>query len=87
LSFASDDLVSLSEVFPLPEPPPLLLSPLDSLPLLYSLSLLFSSLIGDEFFDLLIDSKIKLFSHKNPTTEEISESLFGKELCLKNILN
>jgi hypothetical protein len=49
--------------------------------------LYFSSLIDDEHFDLLINNKIKLFSHKNVKTQEISESLFGKELCIKNILN
>ena len=49
--------------------------------------LLFVSLFDDEHFDLLINSKIKLFSHKNLKTQEISESLFGEELCLKNLLN
>ena len=49
--------------------------------------LLFSSLITDEYFDLLINNKIKLFSHKNSKTQEISESLFGIDFCLKNILN
>lgn len=49
--------------------------------------LYFSSLLDDEHFDLLVNSKIKLFSHKNPKTQEISESLFGKDFCLKNILN
>jgi hypothetical protein len=49
--------------------------------------LLFSSLMIDEYFDLFINSKIKLFSHKNPKTQELSESLFGTEFCLKNILN
>jgi len=49
--------------------------------------LLFSSLITDEYFDLLINSKIKLFSHKNSKTQEISESLFGTDFCIKNILN
>jgi len=49
--------------------------------------LLFSSLIVDEYFDLFVNTKIKLFSHKNPKTQEISESLFGKDFCLKNLLN
>ena len=49
--------------------------------------LLFKSLIDDDYFDLLVESKIKLFSHKNPKNLEISESLFGKELCIKNLLN
>jgi hypothetical protein len=49
--------------------------------------LLFTSLIDDINFNLLVNSKIKLFSHKNPQNLEISESLFGKELCIKNLLN
>lgn len=49
--------------------------------------LLFASLLNDEYFDLLANSKIKLFSHKNPKTQEISESLFGTILSLKNLLN
>jgi hypothetical protein len=50
--------------------------------------LLFVSLINeDDNFDLLVNSKIKLFSHKSLKTQEISESLFGKELSLKNLLN
>lgn len=49
--------------------------------------LLFTSLLDDINFDLLVTSKIKLFSHKNPKNLEISESLFGKELCIKNLLN
>ena len=49
--------------------------------------LLFVSLIDDDFFDLFVNSKIKLFSHKNQKSQEISESLFGIELCIKNILN
>jgi hypothetical protein len=49
--------------------------------------LLFTSLLDDTNFDLLVSSKIKLFSHKNSKNLEISESLFGKELCIKNLLN
>ena len=49
--------------------------------------LLFTSLLDDINFDLLATSKIKLFSHKSPKNLEISESLFGKELCIKNLLN
>ena len=49
--------------------------------------LLFSSLINSENFDLLVNSKIKLFSHKHSNTQEISESLFGNDFCLKNLLN
>ena len=50
--------------------------------------LLFSSLINDdEHFDLFVNTKIKLFSHKNQKTQEISESLFGAEFFLKNLLN
>jgi hypothetical protein len=49
--------------------------------------LLFCNSMNDELFDLFVKKKIKLFSHKNPHTKTISESLFGSELCLKNILN
>jgi hypothetical protein len=49
--------------------------------------LLFTSLMDDINFDLLVNSRIKLFSHKSPKNLEISESLFGKELYLKNLLN
>jgi hypothetical protein len=38
-------------------------------------------------FNYLLNSKIKLFSHKNPDTLQISESLFGKKLSLKKIFN
>ena len=49
--------------------------------------LLFVSLFNDEYFDLLVNNKIKLFSHKNSITQEISESLFNPVLSLKNLLN
>ena len=38
-------------------------------------------------FNNLLNSKIKLFSHKNPDTLQISESLFGKNLSLKKVFN
>jgi hypothetical protein len=47
----------------------------------------FVSLLNDEIFDLFLKSKIKVFSHKSPDTQIISESLFGSNLCLKNLLN
>lgn len=43
--------------------------------------------INDELFDLLIESKIKLFSHKDDNTRDVSESLYGSELSLKKIFN
>ena len=46
---------------------------------------LFVSLITD--FDLFIKSKIKLFSHKNNKNQELSESLFGDDCSLRNVLN
>lgn len=49
--------------------------------------LLFVSLLNDEYFDLFINNKIKLFSYKNSKTQEISDSLFGSILSLKNLLN
>lgn len=48
---------------------------------------LFNSLFNDENFDMLVKSKIKVFSHKNEDTLKISESLFGSELPIKNLLN
>lgn len=49
--------------------------------------LIFNNSIKDELFTDFTKSKIKVFSHKEPDTMTISESLFGKEFCLKNILN
>lgn len=48
---------------------------------------LFSSSLKDENFELFIKNKIKVFSHKSSETQTISESLFGPEFCLKNLLN
>lgn len=45
-----------------------------------------SSIVGDNF-DMFIKNKIKVFSHKNPDTQTISESLFGQDFCIKNLLN
>lgn len=47
----------------------------------------YANSFDDTNFDLLVKNKIKVFSHKNPDTQKISESLFGSELCLKNLLN
>jgi len=48
----------------------------------------FNSLINtNELFDLLVNSKIKLFSHKDNQTLNISICLFDDKLALKNILN
>jgi hypothetical protein len=41
----------------------------------------------DKYFELFISNKIKLFSHKEIETKNISESLFGEKLSLKKILN
>lgn len=41
----------------------------------------------DESFGMFVKSKIKVFSHKAPKTQAISESLFGTDFCLKNLLN
>lgn len=48
---------------------------------------IFCSTIRDENFDLFLKSKIKVFSHKSKDTQAISESLFGENLSLKNLLN
>ena len=47
----------------------------------------FQQQLTDELFDIFVDSKIKLFSHKDDNTKNISESLFGSELSLKKIFN
>lgn len=41
----------------------------------------------NENFGMFVKSKIKVFSHKVPKTQVISESLFGEKFCLKNLLN
>lgn len=43
--------------------------------------------LSNENFDLFITSKIKLFSHKSNDTKQLSESLFGPELSVKQLLN
>jgi hypothetical protein len=48
---------------------------------------LFSSLLTGDNFDMFIKNKIKVFSHKSPDTQAISESLFGPAFCIKNLLN
>lgn len=52
-----------------------------------SKGLAFNNSFNDENFELFLKSKLKVFSHKNPDTQTISESIFGQQLCLKNILN
>ena len=47
----------------------------------------FQQLLSDELFDIFVESKIKLFSHKDDNTKNLSESLFGSELSLKKIFN
>lgn len=48
---------------------------------------LFASSISGDNLDLFVKNKIKVFSHKSPDTQAISESLFGPEFCIKNLLN
>lgn len=45
-----------------------------------------NSIVGENF-DFFLKKKIKVFSHKSPDTLVISESLFGSDFSLKNILN
>jgi len=47
----------------------------------------FNKLLTEEYFDLFIDSKLKLFSHKDDLSKILSESLFGEKLSLKKIFN
>ena len=48
---------------------------------------LFVELINSQFFDDFVKTKLKIFSHKNNNTLQLSESLFGSKLCIKYILN
>lgn len=48
--------------------------------------LLFNNLINDNF-DLFLNCKIKIFSHKNDNTLKLSTSLFGTDLFIKDLLN
>jgi hypothetical protein len=52
-----------------------------------SKGLAFVNSFNDENFALFIKNKLKVFSHKNQDTQKISESLFGADFCLKNLLN
>jgi hypothetical protein len=52
-----------------------------------SKGMVIGSLLKDENLDMFLKCKIKVFSHKEESTKLISESLFGPELSLKNILN
>lgn len=47
----------------------------------------FQQQLTDELFEAFIDSKIKLFSHKDENTKKISESFLGEELSLKKVFN
>ena len=47
----------------------------------------FHQQMTQEYFDIFVDSKIKLFSHKDDETKKLSESLLGEELSLKKIFN
>ena len=47
----------------------------------------FQQQISDELFDTFLESKIKMFSHKDENNKNLSESLFGSELSLKKIFN
>lgn len=47
----------------------------------------FCESVTDEHFNDFVKSKIKVLSHKSQETQKISESLFGADFCLKNLLN
>jgi hypothetical protein len=53
----------------------------------YNKGMAFVDLFDNELFDSFIQSKIRVFSHKEENTRLISEHLFGSELTLKMILN
>jgi len=47
----------------------------------------FCSLLNDSSFELFLESKVKLFSHKEELNKKISEELFGEKISLKKIFN
>jgi hypothetical protein len=47
----------------------------------------FNKLLTEEYFDLFIESKLKLFSHKDELSKMLSESLLGEKLSLKQVFN
>jgi hypothetical protein len=47
----------------------------------------FANSFNDDNFSLFLKKKLKVFSHKHQNTQQISESLFGVDFCLKNLLN
>jgi len=47
----------------------------------------YNSLEEELLFNLFIEKRIKVFSSKNRNTKELSRSLFGNNLSLKNIFN
>lgn len=49
--------------------------------------ILFSESISNDYFNDFVKSKLKIFSHKSPDTQKMSESLFGTHVSLKNLLN
>ena len=49
--------------------------------------ILYTSLINGDNLEQFVKSKVKVFSHKSNDTQLISESLFGKDFCLKNLVN
>lgn len=47
----------------------------------------YRSLEDKDLFNLFVSNKIKVFSSKSETTQLVSESLFGRDLLLKNVFN
>jgi hypothetical protein len=43
--------------------------------------------MNNELFELFICSKLKIFSHKNNNTKNLSEAFFGEQLTMKQLLN
>ena len=48
---------------------------------------IFNNKIFEIDFHSFYNQKIKIFSHKEENTKVLSESLFGNELCIKNLIN
>lgn len=47
----------------------------------------FQQQLTDELFGSFVESRIKVFSHKDENTKSLSDSLFGEEISLKKIFN
>ena len=45
------------------------------------------SIVNEDIFNLFIKKKIRVFSHKTEITKKLSQSLFGDNITLRDLLN